>query len=295
MTPTKQAANANGAPRAIILRDGDDVAVVTAVCEPGTELLGVTVQQRLPKGHKVALRALAEGAPVLKYGQFIGRARVPIEAGDHVHTHNLAFERVQSHADGASGSAGGWRAPSKASQFAGRTFRGYARGNGKVGTRNLIAVITSVNCSATVAHLIADEAERRGLFDDLPNVDGAVALTHGTGCGMADSGPGYELLERTVWGTAANANIGGAVLVGLGCEVFQLPRLKKQYGLTEEGVFRSFTIQNQGGTMASVEAGLAAVRELAERANACERTEQPLKHLALALQCGGSDAFSGIS
>lgn len=283
-------------PRAIRLRDGDSVAVVADACNAGTRVLGLVTRERIPRGHKVAIQPINAGDPVLKYGQFIGRARMSIEVGDHVHTHNLAFEPTsnkQPRRDASRETS--WEAPAAATPLKERTFQGYLRAGGKVGTRNLIAVMTSVNCSATVAHMIADESERRGLLDDLPNVDGVVALTHGTGCGMSDKSPGYELLERAVWGTAGNPNIGGALLVGLGCEVFQLPRLRAKYGLEEDAGFIYSSIQTEGGTMASVEAGLSAVRKLAERANACQRTPQAVKHLVLGLQCGGSDGFSGIT
>src|SRR5208282_4400316 len=136
------------------------------------------------------------------------------------------------------------------------TFLGFHRDNGKVGTRNYLAILTSVNCSATVARLIAREVERSGLLADYPHVDGVIALVHGTGCGMASKGEGFDNFERTQWGYAANPNMGGVLMVGLGCEVFQIGKMKDDYRLKEGALFRSLTIQASGATHKAIEAGL---------------------------------------
>jgi altronate hydrolase len=172
---------------------------------------------------------------------------------------------------------------------------GYHRANGRVGTRNYIAILTSVNCSATVARLVAEAANRSGLLDGYPNVDGVIALVHGTGCGLADRGEGFELLKRTQWGYATNPNVGGVLLIGLGCEVFQLPRLKEEYGVEEGPLFRTMTIQDTGGTRATIAAALDRIREMLPLANAVVRAPAPASELVLALQCGGSDGYSGIT
>ncbi|MDE8344508.1 MAG: UxaA family hydrolase, partial [Acidocella sp.] len=138
-------------------------------------------------------------------------------------------------------------------------------------------------------------AEKTGLLDAFPNIDGIVPLTHGTGCGMAANGEGFQLLERTLWGTACNPNIAAVLFIGLGCEVFQIARMKAAYNISEGETFRSLTIQDSGGTPATIAAGLAALRDMAPLANAATRTPTPASALTLALQCGGSDAYSGLT
>ena len=152
-----------------------------------------------------------------------------------------------------------------------------------------------MNCSATVARLIAREAEKRGLLDDYPNVDGVIPLVHGTGCGMAAKGEGFEALKRTQWGYAGNPNMGGVIMVGLGCEVFQIGRMKEEYGIVENELFHSMTIQATGGTRKTVEAGLERIKAMLPILNKAKRETRPASELMLALQCGGSDGYSGIT
>jgi arabinonate dehydratase len=175
------------------------------------------------------------------------------------------------------------------------TFLGFRRANGKVGTRNYLAILTSVNCSATTARLIAREVERLGMLADYPNVDGVIALVHGTGCGMSSKGEGLEALMRTAWGYAANPNVGATLMVGLGCEVFQIDRMKKEYGLVEGDDFQSLTIQATGGTRRTIEAGVERIRAMLPRLDRARREAAPAGALTLALQCGGSDGYSGIT
>jgi altronate dehydratase len=175
------------------------------------------------------------------------------------------------------------------------TFQGYRRANGKFGTRNYLGILTSVNCSATVARFIAREVERSGLLDDYPEVDGVIPLVHGHGCGMASKGEGYEVLKRTQWGYAANPNMGAVLMVGLGCETFQIARWKQAYNIAESDTFRSLTIQDSGGTQKAIDAGIAAVREMLPGASKVRRETAPASELMLALQCGGSDGYSGIT
>jgi hypothetical protein len=144
-----------------------------------------------------------------------------------------------------------------------------------VGVRNYLGVLTSVNCSATVARHIAEAAERSGLLDDYPEIDGVVPITHASGCGMAGSGEGFEILRRTLWGTAANPNFGGVLLVGLGCEVVQIGRLKSDYGVADDATFQSFTIQETGGTRRAIEAGLARLKAMLPIVGAARRESAP--------------------
>ena len=216
------------------------------------------------RGHKMASTSIAKGQPVLKFGQIIGFATEDIAPGAHVHTHNCSFaefERDYAFAQDA-------REEQLLPPEARATFEGYRRANGKAGTRNYIGVLTSVNCSASVARFMAEAVTRSGILEQYPNIDGVVSFVHGTGCGLADKGEGYEALERTQWGYAGHPNLAGALVVGLGCEVFQISRLKDKYGLVEGDNFRTMTIQDTGGTKKTIEAGVARIKEMLPRANA---------------------------
>jgi altronate hydrolase len=276
------------APNALRLNPTDNVVVAMRRLEPGEGVAGepVAAAEAIPSGHKVAARSIRAGEIVRKYGQVIGAATADIAPGAHVHTHNLAMSALRE--DAASGAAAQRQEPP-------RSFEGYRRANGKVGVRNYLGVLTSVNCSATVARHIAEAAERSGLLDDYPDIDGVVPITHASGCGMAGSGEGFEILRRTLWGTAANPNFGGVLLVGLGCEVVQIGRLKSDYGVVDDATFQSFTIQESGGTRRAVQEGLARLKAMLPIVGAARREETPASALSLGLQCGGSDAWSGVT
>jgi altronate hydrolase len=152
-----------------------------------------------------------------------------------------------------------------------------------------------VNCAASVSRFIVEEINRSGILHQYPNIDGAIALVHGGGCGLDVNGEAYEILKRTQWGYATNPNVGGVLMVGLGCEAFQIPRFMKSYGLTESDTFRSLTIQETGGTRKTVAAGVEAISQMLPIVNAALRTPAPVSELMLALQCGGSDGYSGFT
>jgi altronate hydrolase len=270
------------------LHEADNVVVATRRLAPGTRLASenVIATDIIPSGHKIATAAIASGEPVRKYGQLIGIATKNIASGAHVHVQNLAMSDERASA----GNASRW---SKAQPK--KSFRGYRRADGRVGTRNYVGILTSVNCSATVARHIAEAAERKGLLAGFENVDGVVPITHVSGCGMAGEGEGFDMLRRTLWGTAANANFGAILLVGLGCEVVQIDRLKKDYGLSESDAFQSFTIQEMGGTKRAIEEGLARLATLLPHVNGFSRSDVPASEIVLGLQCGGSDAWSGVT
>ncbi len=280
-------------PDVLVLRAGDDVAVALRDLAPGDCVQGadgaggvggVVARAAVPAGHKIALRDVPAGAQVRKYGEVIGAAASPIVAGEHVHVHNLAFvPSTLTHAPGS-----GVR-PVTAAQ-APATFDGIVRPDGRIGTRNYLGVLTSVNCSATVAKLIARRAER--MVDASPHVDGIVALTHGAGCGMAAVGEGADILRRTLSGYAAHPNFAGIVAVGLGCEVNQLGDLDLTGCPTP---VRALTIQEAGGTTAAAQAGVEALATLLPEAEAVRRTKVPASELVLGLECGGSDSFSGMT
>ena len=271
----------------IRLHPSDDVAVARRDLTAGQTLDGLTVREDVRRGHKVAVRDVAAGSPVRKYGQVIGFATRDIAAGEHVHVHNLeirAFER--DHAVGADATPldpppGDLR----------RTFDGFRRPDGRAATRNYIGVLTTVNCSATVARLIAS----RAVLDGYPNVDGVVALTHGTGCGMAGDGEGFELLRRTLTGYAEHPNFAALLVVGLGCEVNQVASLVEGFELPDATPVESLTIQDFGGTTSTVTEGLTRLEKLLPAVNDVRREPIDVAELVLALECGGSDAYSGIT
>ncbi len=278
-------------PRTLRLHAEDNIAVAIDPLAAGLKVAGVTTRGPIPRGHKVATLEIAEGDAISKFGQIIGFATRAIAPGEHVHEHNCAmkdFARDYRFAEAA-------RPEDLLPDAERATFQGFRRDNGRVGTRNYVGILTSVNCSASVARFIAQAAEREGLLADYPNVDGVVALVHGTGCGMAMSGEGYDLFKRVQWGYAGHPNLAGVLLVGLGCEVFQIPRFMEAYGLSEGESFRTMTIQGEGGTRRTIDQGLAVLREMLPRANAARRKACPAGELTLALQCGGSDGYSGIT
>ncbi|MBW8640074.1 altronate dehydratase family protein [Hoeflea sp. WL0058] len=281
---------ADAAANILRLNDADNVAVAISIIREGTPIPGGAKALRdVPRGHKVALSAIPAGGAVRKYGQVIGYAREDVAPGTWLHDHNVGMgEAALDYAMGEE-----TRPVPEATEKA--TFRGFRRANGKVGTRNYIGVLTSVNCSTTVAAAIVDEIERSGVLRDYPNIDGIIALKQVQGCVVDNSGTIFTILRRTVWGYASNPNMGGALVVGLGCEGFQIPRLKEAYGITESETFRTMTIQEVGGTRKTVEAGVAAIREMLPVVNAVEREEVPASELILAMQCGGSDGYSGIT
>jgi altronate hydrolase len=277
-------------PLYIRLNAADDVVIACRELEPGTNLLkeGVVVRERIPAGHKVATRAIAAGDPVRRYSQVIGFATRAIEAGAHVHVHNLEVRDFAR--DYAFGEA--YRPTELAKEPA--TFQGIVRADGRVATRNYIGILATVNCSATVSKYVS-EAFRGDALRDFPNVDGVVALTHTAGCGMDTTGEGMAVLRRTLAGYARHANFAGVLVIGLGCEANQMDALFLTQGLARNSLLRTITIQDQGGTAKAVAAGIAAVKEMLPEANRASRRTVPASHLVVGLQCGGSDGYSGIT
>lgn len=300
---------------AIRLHDDDDVAIAKVNLLAGSNLVetrhGASLQlnQLIPSGHKFAIREVKQGQPIRRYGQVIGFAKRDITVGDHVHVHNCAVAEFER--DYAFG------VDVKPVQFVPealrRTFMGYRRPDGKAGTRNYIAVISSVNCSAhtvrKIAHHFTDE-----LLAEFPNVDGVISIAHGFGCATRVGSDDYVLLQRTLAGIAAHPNVGGYILVGLGCEVNQIGELVENYHLAmkEAPTLRransqqtiansqslqppSLTIQDTGGIRKTIEAGIDAVKELLPTVNAYQREPIPISELVVALQCGGSDGWSGVT
>ena len=266
------------------LSDADNVVTATLPLEIGQD--GAT--QLIPRGHKLATESIAKGAAVVKYEQVIGYAAEDIAAGSHVHTHNLEFRNV----DVAYEYGTNLRPARPADKV--DMFQGYRRASGRVGTRNYIAVLTSVNCSATAARMIANHFTPEVLAA-YPNVDGVAAFVHGTGCGMAGSGEGFEALQRVMWGYARNPNVGAVLMAGLGCEMNQIDWLIEAYGLQPGPLFQSMNIQDVGGLRKTIDLGIRKVEAMLPLVNAAQREPCPASELMVALQCGGSDAWSGIT
>lgn len=285
-------------PSVLCLHPDDQVGVARGGLLPGQVIdLGgrrLAVLDRVPPLHKVALEAIPDGAVVRKYGQPIGVARGPIPAGAHVHTHNLGLGNLtREHRFGSD-----VRPLPPVAESEVRTFPGFPRPGGLAGTRNYLAVISSVNCSASVSRQVADRFRAADLARDFPGVDGVVAFTHKSGCAMSPDEP-TRLLQRVLGGIARHPNITGYVLVGLGCEVNQTSSLLRGQQLDDaragEIPAAVLDIQTQGGVQRTVEAAAAAVAGLLPRAAALRRVSQPLAKLTLALNCGGSDGASGIT
>jgi altronate hydrolase len=296
---------------AVYLHPDDNIAVAARNLEAGTQLriAGTTLRLAEPIniGHKVAVRPVAKGQEVRKYGQIIGLATAPIEPGQWVHSHNLhigEFARDYAKAQ---------HVPPDPEPITGRTFLGYRRSDGKAGTRNYLAVISTVNCSASVCKFIAERFDKSAL-KNYPNIDGVVAFRHGGGCGMQYQGLQHEILNRTLAGIARHPNIGGYLLIGLGCEQGAMGYLLQSQGLLNidaAGQAASLpagsrqggrtppvpvlSMQDAGGTLKTVEAGVRWMAELLPRANDVQRVPIPASEIILGTNCGGSDGNSGIT
>ncbi len=277
-------------PLALRLSPNDDVLIAARDLTAGTVLKehDVVTREPVPAGHKVAARAVARGQPVRRYDQIIGLATRDIEPGQHVHLHNLAmvaFERDYAFSTQTR--------PNPAIESA-RMFNGIVRADGRVATRNYIGVVSSVNCSAAVSRQIA-EAFRGDALEDYPNVDGVVAITHKSGCGMASVGEPITLLRRVMGGYLRHVNFASCLFIGLGCEANQVSALLGDQDLHESDELRVMTIQDTGGTRATIARGIEMVRDMLPRANQVARQSVSVSHITVGLQCGGSDGYSGIT
>ena len=266
----------------------DNVVTATRALEVGVVIEDVQTTALIPSGHKIATAAIAKGDPVRKYAQLIGYAATDIKAGDLVHTQNVEFRNTDMAYEFSTDLR--YVVPAKTQD----SFMGFRRENGRVGTRNYIAIVTSVNCSATAARMIADHFTP-DILSQFPNVDGVTAFVHGTGCGMADNGDGFEALQRVMWGYAKHPNHAGVLMVGLGCEMNQIDWLLEAYGLKHSPTFQTMNIQKVAGLRRTIEMGIAKITAMLPIADKAIRTECPASELMVALQCGGSDAWSGVT
>ena len=241
---------------------------------------GIISRSQVPAGYKIAARKILKGEPILKYSVTVGFANADIDPGTMVHSHNTEFrefDRDYAHASE-------FKPVEMIPDVDRATFQGYVRANGQVGTRNFIGILSTVNCSATVVHKIAEWFTPERLAD-FPNIDGVVAFAHSIGCGMEMSGEPMQLLRRTMAGYAKHPNLAAALIIGLGCERNQLKGLLEQESLSE----------NSRLTTKTIKAGIEAVQALLEDANNVKRESVSASHLMVGLQCGGSDGFSSIT
>jgi altronate hydrolase len=277
----------------IKLHPRDNVAVAGGDMPAGTLLPGSDQACRaaIPSGHKVAVKDIGAGEAVRKYDQIIGFASQPIAAGEHVHVHNLSiggsFERDYAFCVDA-------KPTGLLPESERATFQGIVRADGRVATRNYIGILTTVNCSATAARIVAD-AFRGSALADYPNIDGVVALPHGYGCGMKVEGEVMDTLRRTIAGYARHPNFAAVVILALGCENNQLSRLVEAERLVFGDRLHALAIQENGGTAATAKQAIEWIKERLPTVNQVRRQPVPASHLTLGLQCGGSDGYSGIT
>ncbi|MGE0756787.1 MAG: UxaA family hydrolase [Pirellulaceae bacterium] len=283
----------------ILLHPDDNIAIAARTVPAGMaiDVRGSTlrVAETIRLGHKVAVQSIPRGQAIRKYGQIIGQAASPIEPGQWVHCHNVTlgeFERDYAPATAV---------PAPPTPITGRTFQGYRRASGRAGTRNYVAVISTVNCSASVSKYIARRFDE-SILRDFPNVDGVIGITHPGGCAMQFGGVGHQMLARVLGGIARHPNVGAYLLIGLGCETGTMGYLLEQQQLVQIGGGRGdrrsppvFSMQDLGGTRKSVEAGFQKVLELLPLANDVKREPIPASEIVLATECGGSDGNSGVT
>lgn len=283
----------------IHLHPDDNICVAAKNLEKDAEIAvaGQVIRLRTPIaiGHKIAVNPILPDAAVRKYGQIIGFTTEAVEVGDHVHSHNCI------NGDFALDYAKASEVPADPTPITDRSFMGYRRDDGKAGTRNYLAIISIVNCSASVSKYIARRFDD-AMLADFPNVDGVVALTHEGGCAMQYQGQKHEMLNRVLAGVAKHPNIGGYLLTGLGCETGTMGYLLDSQGLVQiDGTSGQrqgppvFSIQDQGGTTKTVEAGVKKIAELLPQVNDVQRQPIPASEIILGTECGGSDGNSGVT
>jgi len=301
---------------AVHLRPEDNVAVAARHLPSGAEIglrsvpepagqapdgsggATLTTDRRVGMGHKFALRPIKKGEAIYKYGQIIGFASQDIPAGSHAHVHNVSadsFERDYAFCRDC---------PPPPTTTEPLYWMGYDRGpdrpeHFRYGTRNYIAIISTVNCSASSSKYISERIRELGLLKHYPNVDGVVAITHKAGCAMQYDGPDHNQLDLTLAGFAKHPNVAAYLLVGLGCETGQAIHLIEHQGLIQlNGSKRKplvITVQECGGIRKTVDAGVKAIAELLPQVNEMRRAKLPASKIILGTNCGGSDGNSGVT
>ncbi len=264
----------------------DNVAVAPMNIPLGSKINSqLKAETKIPYGHKISLKSIKKNELIYKYGQIIGIATEQIKKGSHVHSHNLEFHEFSRYYKK--------NKTLKIPEYINdRYFKGFKRQNGNVGTRNYIGLISTVNCSATVVKKIADKLNKYLSESNFHNIDGAVCLKHSSGCGMNTSGKGMDVFNRTIEGFKKHPNFGKVFVIGLGCECAQIS-LYKNNNLNDE--IEYLNIQDEGGTNKIINTVYENIISNMPKINSIHRSEIPISELNLALQCGGSDAYSGIT
>ena len=265
--------------RFLRLNAADNVLVAVTELAEKTPIEGVVTRQLIPAGHKLAAAPIAAGEPVRKFGQIIGFAQGNIQPGEHVHEHNCAYAEFSRDLQFGSD----YRATDFVPTAERATFQGFVRADGRVATRNMVGVVTTVNCSATVARAIVDRLRQQALRD-FPQIDDIVAFTHTGGCGTATTGENIETLQRTLAGFIKHPNLAGVLLLGLGCEANQGSAVLESGGLQEGPHLRYLNIQDVGGSRATMERGVEALLQMLPHANEARRQTVSAEHIVLALQ-----------
>ena len=272
----------------IVLNKNDNVGVTQFIIPEQTKIEGkdIVTKDPIPFGHKVCLKNINKGDPVIKYDQIIGFASKNINTGEHVHSHNLEFKEFDRN----------YKVSEKKlilDEKSDTFFKGIIRDNGQIATRNYIGIVSTVNCSATVTKMIVEKIKYSNILNDYPNIDGIVPITHSTGCGMNTENEGMQIFQRTIDGFKNHPNFSHVFVIGLGCECAQISLFDES--LKKHNRIHFLTIQDEGGTKKIVDKVLSQIKNLLSEANNVERAPQSVNNLILALQCGGSDGYSGIS
>jgi len=272
----------------IVLNKNDNVAVTPFIIPAKTKIEGQNISSidDIPFGHKICLKNVNKGDPVIKYDQIIGFASKNINPGEHVHSHNLEFKDFDRK----------FKVIEKKSIINEKSelfFNGIMRDNGQVATRNYIGIISTVNCSATVTKMISEKIKQSNILEDFPNIDGIVPITHSTGCGMNTESEGMQIFQRTIDGFKNHPNFSHVFVLGLGCECAQVDLFKDNVKQHDRVHF--LTIQDEGGTKKIVDKVLSEIKNLLVISNNVKREPLSVNNITLALQCGGSDGYSGIS
>ena len=272
----------------IVLNHNDNVGVSQFIIPEKTKIAGqdISTIDPIPFGHKVCLKSINKGDPIIKYDQIIGFASKNIQAGEHVHSHNLEFKEFKRD----------FKVTDKKNvieEKADTFFNGILRDNGDVATRNYIGIVSTVNCSATVTKMIVEKIKYSDILKNYPNIDGIVPITHSTGCGMNTVSEGMQIFQRTIDGFKNHPNFSHVFVIGLGCECAQVSLFDES--LKKHQRIHFLTIQDEGGTKKIVDKVLSQIKNLLKEANDIKRTPQSVSNLTLALQCGGSDGYSGIT
>ena len=280
-------------PKILKLHDDDNIAVALRQIGSHESLApsGLVAKEKVPSGHKISIGTISSGQEVTKYGRVIGIATQDIQAGEHVHVHNVAMTSFRRNDDYGKNAQDTEVLPLHERA----TFDGYRRADGSVGTRNYVGIVTSVNCSASAAKLLTREAERSGLLDQYPGVDGIVPIVHGAGCCIGTKDEAFRKLQRAIWGYATHPNFASVLMLGLGCEANQISLMLEAFGQSQSTHIQHYTLQSVGGTRKSIEKGLVWLEAALEEATKAKREPVDVSHLTLALQCGGSDGYSGIT